>query len=159
MWNRSPRTQHAHETEEFVFDDGFDQEQTRRISSLERDAEIATPGRPRSSHVAVDHQVTHHGLAARKGQQAVWLVFGVVETLLALRFLLFALAANPASPFFTFIIAITEPLVAPFANLIATPRYGNALLELGTAFAMIIYLLLAIGVAKLVDLLLSRNGA
>ena len=158
MLNRRPRAQHVRESEEMIFDDGFDQEQTRRVSTVEHATDVEPPDHPRSSYVAVEHRVTDHGLVSRKAQQTVWFFFGVLETLLALRFLLFALAANPASPFFTFVIAITDPFVAPFANLVATPRYGNAVLELGTAFAMVIYLLLAIGVVKLVDLIFSRSA-
>ena len=98
-------------------------------------------------------------LLVRKAQQTVWYFLGVIETLLALRFMLLAVGANPANPFFNFIRALTNPLVAPFANLVQTPQLGGSTLELGTVFAMIIYLLLAIAIARLLEILLSRGDA
>ena len=104
-------------------------------------------------HRAVDQR----GLAAFKVKQAVWFFFGVLETLLALRVILFAVGANPANPFFGFVNGLTWPAVAPFANIVETPRVGASTLELGTIFAMLMYLLLAFGLVKLIDLLFSSN--
>lgn len=158
MISRGPRGAHVEEVEEYVADDGYDLERTQRVETVEREP-VAPPVAHRdASYVSVRHDVIGPGVARRKAQQTIWFFFGILETLLALRFLLLALGANPASPFFAFVMAVTSPLAAPFANLIATPRYGNAVLELGTAFGMVIYLLVAIALVKLVDLLLSRDA-
>lgn len=162
MINRHPRSPYIEgreEREEYVADDGVDLERTQRVETVEREAAVTPdPARPDTSYVSVRREVVGPSVAVRKAQQTIWFFFGILETLLALRFLLLALGANPASPFFAFVVAVTSPLAAPFANLIATPRYGNAVLELGTAFGMVIYLLLAIALVKLVDLLLSRDS-
>lgn len=159
MINRGPRGAHVQEVEEYVADDGYDLERTQRIETVEREPAVApAPGRQDASYVSLRREVVGPNVAARKAKQTIWFFFGILETLLALRFLLLALGANPASPFYAFVVGVTGPLAAPFANLIATPRYGNAVLELGTAFGMVIYLLLAIALVKLVDLLLSRDA-
>src|SRR4051794_40174217 len=44
--------------------------------------------------------------------QAIYLVFGLIETLLVIRFVLRLLAANPQAGFAQFIYNITAPLVA-----------------------------------------------
>ena len=159
MINRNPRGAQVDEVEEYVADEGYDFERTERVETVDR-APVAAPieARRDASYVSVHREVVGPNVAARKAQQTIWFFFGIIETLLALRFLLLALGANPASPFYAFVVGITNPLAAPFANLIATPRYCNAVLELGTAFGMVIYLLLAIALVKLVDLLLSRDA-
>jgi hypothetical protein len=93
----------------------------------------------------------------RKAQEVIWYAFGVLETLLALRFILLAVGANPANPFFEFVIGLTEPFAAPFSNLVETPRLGVSVLELGTIFGMIVYLLVAFGLCKLLELALNRD--
>jgi len=135
------------------------EERTQRVPRvLDRDEEtiLDVDGAPAYSPVVYTTASTRH-LAVRKGQQVVWYIFGVLETLLALRFLLFAVGANWSNPFFMFIAGVTSPFVAPFASLVETPRIGQSTLETGTIFAMIIYLLVAVGLSRLVELLLSRG--
>ena len=72
--------------------------------------------------------------------QTVYLVFGVVEALLVVRFLLRALAANADAGFAQAIYAITGVLVAPFSGLFGTPQIATgAALELSTLIALIVY--------------------
>lgn len=88
--------------------------------------------------------------------QAVYLVFGVIEALLVLRFALRARPANPAAPFARFIYGITGPLVAPFAGLFATPAVGASAFELFTLIALAVYLLLAWLLARLLWLIFGE---
>jgi YggT family protein len=146
-------------------DRGIPDERTRRVTRVtdehvaddEPDAVVNVSQPPAYTHVR--HEPHGSVLAARKGQQVVWFFFGVLEVLLALRFILLAVGANPANPFFNFIRDLTNPFVAPFANLVQTPQLGTSTLELGTVFAMIIYLLLAIALAKLLEIFLTRGDA
>jgi YGGT family len=72
--------------------------------------------------------------------QAVYLVFGVIEALLVIRFFLRALAANADAGFAQAIYAITGVLVAPFTGLFGTPQIASgAALELSTLIALIVY--------------------
>jgi YGGT family len=72
--------------------------------------------------------------------QAVYLVFGVMEALLVVRFFLRALAANADAGFAQAVYAITSVLVAPFTGLFGTPQIGTgAALELSTLIALIVY--------------------
>jgi hypothetical protein len=147
------------------YERGVADDRTRRVPRV-TDEGVRDDERPvvnvNQSASDVPHAHIHHEpasvLFARKAQQAVWYFFGILETLLALRFILLAVGANPANPFFSFILSLTSPLVAPFANLVQTPQIGASILELGTVFAMIIYLLLAVALAKLVELLLTRGN-
>ena len=77
---------------------------------------------------------------AAKLRQAIYLVFGVLEGLLLIRFLLRALDANADAGVAQAIYAITGLLVGPFSGLFGTPQLATgAALEISTLFALIVY--------------------
>jgi YggT family protein len=74
--------------------------------------------------------------------RAIYLVVGVVEAVLLIRFVLKALGANAEAGFAQFIYGVTGPLVAPFVGLFGTPQAASgATLELHTLIALVIYAL------------------
>ena len=88
---------------------------------------------------------------------AIWLVFGLIEGLLLIRFLLRALGANPQADFADFIYRITTPLLLPFENLFTNPRFDGAVLELHVLVAMAIYALLGWLVTKIAWILFGET--
>jgi uncharacterized protein YggT (Ycf19 family) len=91
--------------------------------------------------------------------QVVWWVVGVIDTLIAIRFLLRLFGANPA-PFVRFIYDLTWPLVAPFHGIFNTAQVDRSVLEPESIVAIIVYLLLAWGVVSLIRILgRPRSGA
>lgn len=73
-----------------------------------------------------------------------------VTTLLAFRFVLLLLAANPANPFAAFILNVTDPLVGPFLTLFGgNPAIGNSVLEFPTLIAIAFYALAGYGLMAL----------
>jgi len=58
-----------------------------------------------------------------KVEIGIYLVFGILEGLLGIRFVLGLLGANPAAGFAQFIYGITDPLIAPFVGLFGQPRF------------------------------------
>jgi hypothetical protein len=86
--------------------------------------------------------------------KVVWYIFGAIEALLLLRFLLRVLAANPEAAFTQFVYAASQIFVAPFIFVFGTPSFGGSALELSTLLAMIVYWFIAWGVVKL--LLMGR---
>ena len=94
----------------------------------------------------------------RKVQQAIWLVFGILVGLIAIRFILIALGANMTLGFGAFLYAFTEPFVRPFLLLFG--EQGRALrpapnAEFGSMIAIVVYLLLAWTVTKVVELIMA----
>jgi len=89
-------------------------------------------------------------LAAYRVTQLVYWVFGLIEGLIAIRFVLKALGASPSAGFAQFIYGITGPLVAPFAGLFGNPSSQGSVLELNSIVALIVYGLLAWLLGKLV---------
>ena len=91
-----------------------------------------------------------------KATQLVWLVFGTLETLIALRILLKLIAANPASPIAALIYGFTDLFLFPFAGLTATPAFGGMVLELSSFFAMVIYGLIAWAIERTIWVIFYR---
>jgi hypothetical protein len=87
--------------------------------------------------------------AMYRSTRAVWYILGVVEALLAFRFLLQMLGANPAAAFTQFIYAASQIFVAPFQFVFGTPEVGVSAIEFSTLLAMAVYYLIALGVIKL----------
>lgn len=86
-------------------------------------------------------------------ERVVWFVAGVILVLLGLRFIFALLGANPNNGLADFIYSVTHPLVAPFFNLFSY-NYTNGLarFEVYTLVAMLIYALIAWGIARLVTI-------
>ena len=91
-----------------------------------------------------------------KATQLVWLGFGILETLIALRILLKLIAANPASPIAVLIYGFTDLFLFPFAGLTATPAVGGMVLELSSFFAMVVYALIAWAIERTIWVIFYR---
>ncbi len=87
--------------------------------------------------------------------QLIYLVFGVIEALIAIRIVLHALGANPDAGFAQLIYGLTAPLVAPFAGLFGNPQANGNVLELQSIVALVVYALVAWLLAKLAWLMLG----
>jgi uncharacterized membrane protein len=82
-----------------------------------------------------------------------------LEILLAIRFLLRVISANPDSGFAVLIYGITGILVAPFNGLVSIPILGGITLEVTTLIAMAMYALLFWGIAVVIKLVAYRPTA
>ena len=95
--------------------------------------------------------------AAWRVSQLVWLVFGVGIALIAIRFVLLLLGANPDAGFTNFIYTVTNPLVRPFEGIFGAPDLETGVLDPASLVAIVVYSLLAWVVAKLVDILVGES--
>lgn len=84
-----------------------------------------------------------------RGTQVVWYILGVVEVLLAFRFVLKLLGANPVAGFSSFIYGITKFFAAPFLSVFRVSQVAGSVLEWTTLLAMLVYFVLAWGIIKL----------
>jgi hypothetical protein len=91
-----------------------------------------------------------------KATQLVWLLFGVLEALLALRIGLKLIGANAASPVAAFLYGFTGLFLWPFAGLIGTPEAGGLVLELTTVIAMVVYALIAWALERIIWVIFYR---
>jgi hypothetical protein len=91
-----------------------------------------------------------------KATQVIWLLLGILEALLALRFGLKLIGANPASPFAVALYGFTNLFLFPFAGLTGTPTAGSMVLEFTTVIAMGVYALIGWAVERIIWVILYR---
>ena len=83
-----------------------------------------------------------------KGTQIVWYILGIIEVLLAFRFVLKLLGANPAAGFSSFIYGFSKVFAAPFLNVFRVSYVSGSVFEWTTLLAMFVYWLVAVGIIR-----------
>ena len=93
-------------------------------------------------------------------QRIVYYITGVIVALLAFRMVLLILAANQGSAFVDFIYAVSGIFARPFYGIFSyQPAYGQSIFETSSIVAILVYVLVAMGIAKLLALTSSRDDA
>lgn len=86
----------------------------------------------------------------------IWFVVGALEVLLAFRFVMKMLGANPVSGFVDFVYSISGVFVSPFRGIFTSPTTQGditaAVFETAAVVAMVVYALLGWGLVKLATL-------
>jgi hypothetical protein len=84
-----------------------------------------------------------------RGTQIVWYILGLLEVLLAFRFVLKLLGANPLAGFTSFIYGVTFPFAAPFLSVFKITDVNGSVFEWTTVLAMLVYWFIAWGIVRL----------
>lgn len=85
-----------------------------------------------------------------RGTQIVWYLLGLIEVLLAFRFILKLLGANPAAGFTSFIYSVSYVFAAPFLAVFRSSQIvQGSIFEWTTLLAMLVYAIIAWGIIKL----------
>lgn len=110
-------------------------------NTVDKTTEVSNTGSPTQHRINIAERV-------------VWFMAGIIEAILAIRFVLVLLGANAANAFADFIYSVSRVFISPFFSLFSYDDYVNGVsrVESYTIVAMIVYLLIAAGVAKLVTL-------
>ena len=111
-----------------------------------------------SAHRQLVHTETRAPREAIAGR-VVYYVFGVIEVLLALRFVLRLLGANPKSGFVEFIYAVSGFFMLPFDAVFKTQRVAGATFEWSVLVAMAAYALIAWGIVALIGAVSPRRSS
>jgi hypothetical protein len=90
-------------------------------------------------------------------RQIIYLILGILETLLIIRLVLRLLAANPNAGFSTIIYGVTGPFVAPFQGVFPTPQANGSMLEVAALLAMIVYALLVWAIVRIIEISRTRK--
>jgi hypothetical protein len=110
---------------------------------------------------AATQQVSQALAAARRRRrlqltQIISIVFGGLEILLGLRFILTLIAANPNSGFGLLVYGTTEPLLTPFVGLFGASQAAGMIFEVPTLVAMAVYALLGWWLNAVLRIALAR---
>jgi uncharacterized membrane protein len=122
----------------------------------ERKAKMANENRVSEVRTSQKEPEREQRIFTFKATQLIWLLFGILIAMIALRIGLMLIGANPASPIVALIYGFTGLFLFPFTGLINSPTAGNMVLELSSVFAMLIYGLIAWAIVKIVWLIFFR---
>ena len=104
-----------------------------------------------------DTEVVSRFSPARRAYETIYLIFAIIVGSILIRVLLKLLGANTAVAFTHFMYGITDPLLAPFRGLLPTFVSGRTVLETSALFAILIYGLIGIALARLVAIMFMRD--
>jgi hypothetical protein len=119
--------------------------------------QIATPSEVRkTNHMQAAREnstttvTTDRPTYSLRAEQAVWLLAGIVDALLVIRFAFKLLGASTQASFVTFTYNLTQVFVAPFHGIFNTSASGGNVFEPESLVAIVIYSLIGWGLARLV---------
>ena len=84
-----------------------------------------------------------------RGTQIVWYILGLIEVLLAFRFVLKLLGANASAGFTNFIYGVTYIFAAPFLSVFRVSQVAGSVFEWTTLLSMLVYWIVALGIIQL----------
>jgi uncharacterized protein YggT (Ycf19 family) len=94
---------------------------------------------------------------ARRAYETIYVIFAIIVGAIFIRVLLKLLGANTAVAFTQFMYGVTDPLLGPFRGILTTFVSGRTILEVSALFAMLIYGLIGIALARLLALMFMRD--
>jgi hypothetical protein len=102
----------------------------------------------------VPSAATRRGGIARV-KQIIYFIFGAINVLLVMRFVLLLLGASEDSAFVSMIYGLSHAFVLPFSGIFAEPNLGSSVFEWAALVGIIVYSLIAYGIARSVELIYS----
>jgi YGGT family len=103
--------------------------------------------------------IVEHGRYNFRAAAVVGLIVGVVDVLIAGRFVLKLLGASTQSSFVSFIYGVTAPLVGPFHGIFANSGAANNVFEPAALVAIAVYALIGWGAVVLIRIATAPKGA
>jgi len=96
-----------------------------------------------------------------KTKRIIYYILGTLEVLLGFRLIFKVLGANTESTFVSIIYSVTSVFIAPFTGIFRTAKTAGietqSVLEPALIIAMLVYVLLAWGIVRLIDIIKNRN--
>ena len=106
-------------------------------------------------HVAAAGRPSYNFRAAA----LVWFIVGLIDVLIAGRFLLKLLGASSQSSFVNLVYAVSSPLVAPFHGIFANAGATGNVLEPAALVAIAVFTLLGWGAVVLIRIATAPRGS
>lgn len=131
-------------------------------NTSERNSQV-NPGteQNRNSTVVEKTVVGEMGQGNLRARKIIYYLLGIVEILLAFRFILRLLGANPGNAFVNILYSVTTFLLWPFSGIfstaVTTGLETKSYFEPATIIAMIVYGIVAWGIVKLIRIMKKSN--
>jgi len=91
--------------------------------------------------------------------RVVWFVFGAIDVLIAMRFVLALFGANTEAAFVRMVNSVSDVFMAPFAAVFSTQSVSGATFEWSALVAIVVYTLIAWGLTALIHAVSPREQA
>ena len=109
----------------------------------------------------IDNSPKREATSYQTAGYLVYFVFGMLDVLLAFRFVLRLLGANPSSGFVDFVYNLSEIFISPFVGIfnqsLAKGAVISSVFEPATIIALIVYAFVAWGIVTLIKLISGRQ--
>ena len=129
-------------------------EQRERIArddpAEDRGPAAVTPG-------AGNTEIVSRFSPARRAYETIYVIFAIIVGAIFIRVLLKLLGANTAVAFTHFMYGVTDPMLAPFRNILPTYASGRTVFESSALIAILIYGLVGIALARLIAIMFMRD--
>lgn len=122
----------------------------------EEHVEVVNQPREYEERRVVSRPAAEHRALVSQVNQVIWLLFGFLEALIAIRIFLKLIGANPDAAFSQIIYGVTEIFLWPFNGLTINPAFGSVVFEISSIIAMIVYGLIGWGITRLLWILFYR---
>jgi uncharacterized protein YggT (Ycf19 family) len=116
------------------------------------------PSQQPSSEPVERTAIVEHGRYNFRAAAVVGLIVGVVDVLIAGRFLLKLLGASGQSSFVAFIYGVTAPFVGPFRGIFPNSGASNNVFEPAALVAILVFALIGWGVVVLIRIATAPKG-
>jgi hypothetical protein len=127
-----------------------------------RHASYVDPAGNQVENQAEVYQDKNQGRANRRSwiTTIVYFLLGMLEIILALRFLFLLLGANQDNSFIMFLYNLSYMFIVPFNGIFSNPILGTRnVFELSTLIAMLVYALIAWGLVALSRVVFAPNNS
>jgi hypothetical protein len=113
---------------------------------------------PASAPVAAPVSITEEGRYNFRAAAIVGLIVGVIDILIAARFLGKLFGASTQSAFVSFIYTVSGPLVAPFQGIFGNGGSKVNTFETADLVAIVVYAVLGWGLVMLIRIITAPRG-
>jgi uncharacterized protein YggT (Ycf19 family) len=113
---------------------------------------------PASAPVAAPVSITEEGRYNFRAAAIVGLIVGVIDILIAARFLGKLFGASTQSAFVSFIYQVSAPLVAPFQGIFGNGGSKVNTFETADLVAIVVYAVLGWGLVMLIRIITAPRG-
>ncbi|MBI1793706.1 MAG: YggT family protein [Chloroflexi bacterium] len=111
---------------------------------------------PPAAQTSLAELFTFNQETLRRITGLIQLSFGILNGVIALRFLLKLMAANPDNPFASFIYIITAPFLWIFSGLTRNPSFEGIVIEFHDLIAIGVYAMLGWVIIRVIWLLFAH---
>ena len=123
-------------------------------ASAPASAPVSAPASAPVEHVLMAEESRYNFRAAA----VVWFVVGIVEILIAARFLGKLFGASAHSAFVSFIYQVSGPLVAPFTGIFGDTGSRTNTFETASLVALVVYAVIGWGLVVLIRIVSAPKG-